>query len=148
MLKFIILAENSYMADEWAEIVKRLDETDKKIEEISKQWVILRHEYRSTRDKALKLEIKKKWDELQKKRQQQHRLKWAVKVVGLPVLLQSLSILYLKKYLNKFGYKLQHKKVLTLLVLHIICGHLLKIKVTLYSLYLFKYYVQNIINYW
>ncbi len=55
------------MADEWAEILKRLDDTDKKIEEISKQWVVLRHEYRSTRDKALKLEIKEKWDELQKK---------------------------------------------------------------------------------
>ncbi len=67
MLKFIILAENSYMADEFSEIVKRLDETDKKIEEISKQWVVLRHEYRSTRDKALKVEIKKKWDKLQKK---------------------------------------------------------------------------------
>ena len=46
----------------------------------------------------------------QKKRQRQHRLKWAVKVVGLPVLLQSLSIVYLKNYLNKFDYKLQHKK--------------------------------------
>ncbi len=67
MLKFIILAENSYMVDEWAEIVKRLKDTDKKINEISKQWVVLRHEYRSTRDKALKVEIKKKWDELQKK---------------------------------------------------------------------------------
>jgi len=55
------------MADEWAEIVKRLNDTDKKIDEISKQWVVLRHEYRSTRDKALKLEIKEKWDELQKK---------------------------------------------------------------------------------
>ncbi len=55
------------MADEFAEIVKRLKDTDKKIEEISKQWVVLRHEYRSTRDKALKVEIKKKWDELQKK---------------------------------------------------------------------------------
>ena len=67
MLKFIILAENSYMADELAEIVKRLEDTDKKIEEISKQWVVLRHEYRSTRDKALKVEIKKKWDKLQEK---------------------------------------------------------------------------------
>ena len=55
------------MADEFAEIVKRLNDTDKKIDEISKQWVVLRHEYRSTRDKALKVEIKKKWDELQKK---------------------------------------------------------------------------------
>jgi len=33
MLKFIILAENSYMVDEWVEIVKRLDDTDKKIVE-------------------------------------------------------------------------------------------------------------------
>jgi len=55
------------MADEFAEIVKRLNDTDKKIDEISKQWVVLRHEYRSTRDKVLKVEIKKKWDELQKK---------------------------------------------------------------------------------
>ena len=55
------------MVDELAEIVKRLDDTDKKIDEISKQWVVLRHEYRSTRDKVLKVEIKKKWDKLQKK---------------------------------------------------------------------------------
>ena len=55
------------MADELAEIVKRLDDTDKKIDEISKQWVVLKHEYRSTRDKALKAEIKEKWDKLQKK---------------------------------------------------------------------------------
>ena len=55
------------MADEFAEIVKRLNDTDKKIDEISKQWVVLRHEYRSTRDKALKAEIKEKWDKLQKK---------------------------------------------------------------------------------
>ncbi len=55
------------MTDELAEAVKRLEDTDKKIDEISKQWVVLRHEYRSTRDKALKAEIKKKWDKLQKK---------------------------------------------------------------------------------
>ena len=55
------------MVDELAEIVKRLDDTDKKIDEISKQWVVLKHEYRSTRDKALKAEIKEKWDKLQKK---------------------------------------------------------------------------------
>ncbi len=55
------------MTDELAEIVKRLDDTDKKIDEISKQWVVLKHEYRSTRDKALKAEIKEKWDKLQKK---------------------------------------------------------------------------------
>ena len=55
------------MTDELAEAVKRLEDTDKKIDEISKQWVVLRHEYRSTKDKALKVEIKKKWDKLQKK---------------------------------------------------------------------------------
>jgi chromosome segregation ATPase len=55
------------MTDELVETVKHLNETDKKIDEISKQWVVLRHEYRSTRDKALKAEIKKKWDKLQKK---------------------------------------------------------------------------------
>ncbi len=55
------------MVDELAEIVKRLNKTDQNIDEVSKQWVLLKHEYRSTRDKLLKLEIKKKWDKLQKK---------------------------------------------------------------------------------
>ncbi len=55
------------MVDELVEIVKRLNETDQKIDEISKQWVVLKHEYRSTRDATLKLEIKKKWDKLLKK---------------------------------------------------------------------------------
>ncbi len=55
------------MTDELVEIVKRLNKTDEKIDEISKQWVVLKHEYRNTRDKNLKLEIKKKWDKLQTK---------------------------------------------------------------------------------
>jgi predicted nuclease with TOPRIM domain len=55
------------MVDELAEIVKRLNKTDQKIDEVSKQWVLLKHEYRSSRDKLFKLEIKKKWDKLQKK---------------------------------------------------------------------------------
>ncbi len=55
------------MVDELAEIVKRLNKTDQKIDEVSKQWVLLKHEYRRTRDAMLKLEIKKKWDKLQKK---------------------------------------------------------------------------------
>ena len=55
------------MVDELAEIVKRLNTTDQNIDEVSKQLVLLKHEYRSTRDKLLKLEIKKKWDESQKK---------------------------------------------------------------------------------
>jgi len=55
------------MVDEFAEMVKLLNETDEKIDEVSKQWVVLRHEYRRTRDVLLKLDIKKKWDKLQKK---------------------------------------------------------------------------------
>ena len=55
------------MVDELVEIIKLLNETDEKIDGISKQWVVLKHEYRSTRDAALKAEIKKKWDRLQKK---------------------------------------------------------------------------------
>ncbi len=49
------------MVDELVAIVKRLNKTDEKIDEISKQWVVLKHEYRNTKDKNLKLEIKKKW---------------------------------------------------------------------------------------
>ena len=55
------------MTDDLVTIVKRLNKTDEKIDEISKQWVVLKHEYRNTRDKNLKLEIKKKWDKLQRK---------------------------------------------------------------------------------
>ena len=53
--------------DESAEIAKQLNKTNEKITEISKQQVILTHEYRRTTDAALKLEIKKKWDKLHKK---------------------------------------------------------------------------------
>ncbi len=55
------------MVDESVEIVKHLNKTDEKIDEILKQWAVLKHEYRRTRDAMLKLEIKKKWDKLQKK---------------------------------------------------------------------------------
>ena len=37
------------------------------MDDVSKQWALLKHEYRGTRDVALKAEIKKKWDKLQKK---------------------------------------------------------------------------------
>ena len=56
------------MIDEQVEIVKNLNETDEEIDEIPKQWAVLKHEYRKTRDDMLKHEIKEKWDELQKKR--------------------------------------------------------------------------------
>ena len=55
------------MADELVEIVKRLNETDEQIDTVSKQLVVLKHEYRRTRDAVIKLKIKKKWDALQKK---------------------------------------------------------------------------------
>ena len=44
-----------------------MNETEEKIDEISRQLALLRHEYRSTRDDEIKAEIMKKWDKLQKK---------------------------------------------------------------------------------
>ena len=55
------------MVDELEKTVIELKETDKKIDEVSKQWTVLKHVYRRTRDPEIKLEIKKKWDKLQKK---------------------------------------------------------------------------------
>ena len=55
------------MVDELAAIVKRLSETDEKIDQISKQWLVLKHQYRVTKDATIRLEIKKKWEKLQKK---------------------------------------------------------------------------------
>lgn len=49
------------------DIVNRLNQTEKKIDELSRQQILLRHEYRSTRDDAFRVEIMKKWDQLQKK---------------------------------------------------------------------------------
>ena len=40
---------------------------EEKMDEISIQLALLRHEYRSTSGNAFKVEIMKKWDELQKK---------------------------------------------------------------------------------
>jgi len=55
------------MVDELAAIVKRLNETDEKIDQISKQWLVLKHQYRVTKDATIRGEIKKKWEKLQKK---------------------------------------------------------------------------------
>ena len=55
------------MADELAKIVSNLNKIDNDIDEVSKQWTILKHEYRRTREPTIKLEIKKRWDKLQKK---------------------------------------------------------------------------------
>jgi len=40
---------------------------EQKMDELSIQMALLRHEYRSTRDVTIKVEIMKKWDKLQKK---------------------------------------------------------------------------------
>jgi len=53
--------------DEEHRVIQTLNETDKKIDEVSKKWVWLKHEYRKNKDPALRFEIKKKWEKLQKK---------------------------------------------------------------------------------
>ncbi len=55
------------ISDELTALIQKLKESDRKIDEISKQQVLLKHEYRSTRDKVFKEEIMKKWNNLQKK---------------------------------------------------------------------------------
>ena len=57
------------MVDELVETVKQLNQTNEKIAEIIKQWTVLKHEYRLTKDPMLRLDIKKKWDILQKKKE-------------------------------------------------------------------------------
>jgi len=55
------------MSDELEEIMKKLKKTDEAIDKVSKQWIILKHEYRSSKDPILRAEIKIKWNKLQKK---------------------------------------------------------------------------------
>ena len=55
------------MGEDLEEIVGDLKKIDEVIDKVSKQWVVLKHEYRSSKDPTLRVEIKKKWDKLQKK---------------------------------------------------------------------------------
>ena len=55
------------MADELDDVMKKLHQNDEKIDEVSKMLVVLKHEYRSTRDKVIRKEVKEKWDMMQKK---------------------------------------------------------------------------------
>jgi predicted nuclease with TOPRIM domain len=55
------------MADLLEKSINDLKKIDEKIDEVSKQWTVLKHEYRSSKDPILRIEIKKKWDKLQKK---------------------------------------------------------------------------------
>lgn len=54
-------------SDDSIKITGQLNNTIEKIEEISKQQLVLKHEYRRTKDPIIKLEIKKKWNISQKK---------------------------------------------------------------------------------
>ncbi|MCV0400731.1 MAG: hypothetical protein K5777_01930 [Nitrosopumilus sp.] len=54
------------MAENLDKVNEELKETDRKIDNVSKKWTILKHEYRSSKDPTLRTEIKKKWDKLQK----------------------------------------------------------------------------------
>ena len=49
------------------EVSKELIVANYEIDEVTKQWTVLKHEYRSTKDPTLRAEIKEKWDQLQKK---------------------------------------------------------------------------------
>jgi len=49
------------------EVSKELIAANYEIDEVTKQWTVLKHEYHSTKEPTLKSEIKEKWDDLQKK---------------------------------------------------------------------------------
>ena len=53
--------------DESTKIARQLNNTIEKINGISKYQIVLKHEYRRTKDPVIKLEIKKKWIASQKK---------------------------------------------------------------------------------
>jgi len=55
------------MASELEDTINYLKKVDEKINDVSKQWVVLKHKYRSSKDPTLRTEIKKKWNRLQKK---------------------------------------------------------------------------------
>jgi len=55
------------MASELEDTVNDLKKVDEKINDVSKQWVVFKHKYRSSKDPTLRTEIKKKWNRLQKK---------------------------------------------------------------------------------
>ena len=53
--------------DESVKIDKELKKINERVDQVSNQLTVLKHEYRLTNDDALKLEIQKRWNELQKK---------------------------------------------------------------------------------
>ena len=55
------------MPDELDELMKKLHQNDEKIDEVSKLLVVLKHEYRSIKDRTVRKQVKEKWDVTQKK---------------------------------------------------------------------------------
>ncbi len=52
------------------EVSKELIAANYEIDEVAKQWTVLKQEYRSTEEPTLRAEIKEKWDNLEKKMKQ------------------------------------------------------------------------------
>lgn len=48
------------MASELEDTINDLKNVDEKINDVSKQWVVFKHKYRSSKDPILRTEIKKK----------------------------------------------------------------------------------------
>ncbi|MEX0862023.1 hypothetical protein [Nitrosopumilus sp.] len=55
------------MTSELEDAINDLKKVDEKINDVSKQWVVLKHKYRSNKDPTFRADIKKKWNRLQKK---------------------------------------------------------------------------------
>lgn len=55
------------MTDEYDDVIKQLHQNDEKIDKVSKMLVVLKHEYRSTRDKVVRADVKQRWDMNQRK---------------------------------------------------------------------------------
>ena len=55
------------MTDEYDDVIKQLNQNDEKIDAVSKMLVVLKHEYRSTRDKVVRADVKQRWDMNQRK---------------------------------------------------------------------------------
>ena len=51
--------------EELSKVIQSLNETEAEMDKISKQWAVLKHEYRSTKDSKTRSEIKEKWNKLQ-----------------------------------------------------------------------------------
>ena len=55
------------MTDELDAVIKQLNQNDEKIDDVSKLLVVLKHEYRATKDRTIRKQVKEKWDLTQKK---------------------------------------------------------------------------------